>query len=44
MSRGVSIILSEPEKRLATRPDQILAEICSEARPVGIEFDGAIGG
>jgi 15-cis-phytoene desaturase len=38
----VSIILSEPEKRLTTRPDQILAEVCSEARQVGIEFEGII--
>lgn len=38
----VSIILSEPERRLAMRPDEILAEVCADARRVGIVFEGAI--
>ena len=41
-SGRLSIILSEPEKRLAQSPEKILADIIADARRIGMDLKGKI--
>ncbi|MDO8336223.1 MAG: FAD-dependent oxidoreductase, partial [Candidatus Saccharibacteria bacterium] len=41
-SGRLSIILSEPEKRLQQSPAALLSEIISDARRIGIDLEGRI--